>query len=168
MEACLLQTPTRLPRSSLREGGFSLSSSPVCLLLPFGGPSPSLSARREVLTPRARAWGEAGTAQQSARPPTERSGGGGRLCALAHARSLANSGLNCRGPRGEDFLPFERARAPARSRAGLFTAGRAPVRTRALSPRLGLSARRGVRGLTAVSALVLPQHSPRSLLRRSL
>lgn len=82
----------------------------------------------------------------------EGSGRGGRLCALAHARSPANTGLNAAGSRGGDFFffPFERARAEAR--AGLLPTGRAPVRTRAHSLRLGLSAGRGVAGLTAPSA----------------
>lgn len=166
MEACLLQTPTRWPLSSLCEGGFSLFPSPVRPLPSFRGPSSSLSARREVLTPRVRASGEAGTAEQCARPPTEGSCGGGRLCALAHARSPANSGLNCRGlPRGALFFPFERARAG--SRAELFPAGRAPVRTRAHSPRLGQSAGRGVGEVTvklAESSRSIPKVAPQALL----
>ena len=56
-----------------------------------------------------------------------------------------------RAPAGETPPPF-RTRARAEPRAGLFPTGRAPVRTRARSLRLGLSAGRGVGGLTARSA----------------
>lgn len=120
--------------------------------------SPPLSARREVLTPRARASGEAGTAELCARPPVEGSGSGGRLCALAHARSSANTGLNAAGPRGGDFFfPF-RTRARARKRALSFFLPGARECARALTTfawvcLLGarLEGNRSVRG-------VFPQH----------
>lgn len=168
MEACLLQTPGWWPRSSLRKGAFSLSPSPICFQPSFGGFTLPLSARREVLTPRARASGEAGTAEPCARPPMEGSGGGGRLCALAHARSPANSGLNAAGSRGGDFFfPFERAREAARR---AFSYGRAPVRTRVRSALFGRSAERGVGGLTALlgeSSRSIPKVGAQALLLRS-
>lgn len=162
MEACLLRIPTRLQRSTLRESGFSLSPSPVNLFLSFSEPSLSLSARREILTLRVRASGEAGTAERCGRPPTEQSGGGGRLCARAHARSPANSGLNCSGPRGEDnfFFSLSNGRARARARGlalGFFLAAACRC-ARALTPLSWVSpAARGWKANRYVCG-VLPQH----------
>lgn len=75
-----------------------------------------------------------------------------------------------RAPAGKTFFfffPFERARARAGSRAGLFPAGRAPVRTRAHSPCLGQSGGRGVGELTvllAESSRSIPKVAPLALL----
>ena len=73
-----------------------------------------------------------------------------------------------RAPAGKTFFFFPfRTRARAGSRAGLFPAGRAPVRTRAHLPGLGQSARRGVAELTvllAESSRSIPKVAPLALL----
>ena len=74
-----------------------------------------------------------------------------------------------RAPAGKTFFffPLSNARARAGSRAGLFPAGRAPVRTRAHLPGLGQSARRGVAELTvllAESSRSIPKVAPLALL----
>ena len=72
-----------------------------------------------------------------------------------------------RAPAGKTFFFSFRTRARAGSRAGLFPAGRAPVRTRAHSPCLGQSAGRGVGELTvllAESSRSIPKVAPLALL----
>ena len=88
----------------------------------------------------------------------------------ARARALAGQ-LRAklpRAPAGKTFFFFlSNARARAGSRAGLFPAGRAPVRTRAHSPCLGQSAWRGVGELTVLlteSSRSIPKVAPLALL----
>lgn len=75
------------------------------------------------------------------------------MCARARALAGQLRPKLPRAPTGRTFFfPFKRTRARAGPRAGLFPVGRAPVRTRAHSPRLGQSTGRGAGELTVLLA----------------
>lgn len=131
MEACLgrLQPGCRAPHSA--RAVFPFLVSPSAFSVPLAD-APSLFLRRRVLTPRTRASEAAGITERCARPPGAGSGGGGSLCALAHARSPSNSGLNCRGPGGGRLFFSFRARTRGISSQAFSCRVRASARARSL------------------------------------
>lgn len=92
-----MSAPAGDPGSSPCLTGFSFLLATSAFSLCSGNLSLSLSAGRESTTPSLRAWRGARRPEPCARPPSALGGAGRRRRALAHARSLADSGQDCGG-----------------------------------------------------------------------